>query len=207
MTDKPIQHTPEVLIKAKKQPDIVEVPERLVLAVDGAGGPEKPAFAAAIGALYGVSYGIRFARKGAGRPVFKVGVLEGEWRAEGVDLPLLETPARKTWRWRVQMAVPPDLTQEELDAMVEVVTTKMGGKLEGSEEARRIRLLRTEPARYARILHIGPYSTEPESFEKIDVWLGEQGLSREPWHIEIYLSDPGRTAPEKLKTALLTKLI
>jgi hypothetical protein len=207
MTDKPTQHTPNVLLKAKREPDIVQVPERSVLAIEGEGVPDQPGFAAAIGALYGISYGVRFARKGAGLPVFKVGVLEGEWRAEGVDLSVHEVPAREAWRWRLQMAVPPDLTQREVDEMAESATSKKGGKLEGSEEARRLRVLRIPPARYARLLHVGPYATEPESFDRIDNFLADQGLRREPWHVEVYLSDPGRTPPEKLKTTLLTKLV
>lgn len=207
MTEKPVQYTPDELLKARKEPDIVDVPERLVLAIDGEGGPENPAFAASIGALYGISYGLRFARKGAGRPVFKVGVLEGEWRAEGVDLSVHEVPAREAWRWRLQMAVPPDVSPEELEATVSAAATKKGGKLYGSEEARRLILAQPEPGEFARILHVGPYATEPESFERIAAFLADRGLARKPWHVEVYLSDPGRTAPEKLKTALLTKLV
>jgi hypothetical protein len=206
MSTKPFLPTPEALIKAKKNPDLVDVPARLVLALDGSGGPEHPGFALAIGALYGISYTLRFARKKAGLPVFKVGVLEGEWRAEGEGLSLEDVPSPDQWRWRLQMGVPEDMTEGELSAGVEVATTKRGGKLEGSEEAKRIRLLRLEPARFARILHMGPYATEPESFAKIGDFLATEGLKREPWHVEVYLSDPGRTAPAKLKTALLTKI-
>ena len=207
MSDKPLIPTPDALIKGKKEADLVEVPDRLVLALDGEGGPGEPGFGSAIGALYGISYGLRFARKKAGQAVFKVGVLEGEWRAEGEDLPLNEVPSQDSWRWRVQMCVPPDVTEEEVQEVVEAATTKRRGKLEGSEDARSIRLLPIESARFARILHIGPYATEPESFAKIDKMLSVKGLSREPWHVEVYLSDPSRTAAEKLKTCLLTKVI
>ena len=206
MSDKPILPTPDALIKGKKQPDLVEVPARLVLALDGAGGPGEPAFSSAVAALYGISYTLRFARKKAGRPVFKVGILEGEWRAEGEDYPIHEVPSQDVWRWRLQMCVPPDVTEEELRVVIEAATTKRGGKLEGSEEARRIQLLGIEASRFARVLHVGPYATEPESFAKIDRLLSAQGLNREPWHVEVYLSDPNRTAPEKLKTCLLTKV-
>ena len=206
MSDKPLLPTPEALLKGKGQPDVVEVPTRLVLASHGAGGPTTPAFSAAVGALYGISYTLRFARKAAGRPVFKVGVLEGEWRAEGEDLSIHETPSQDSWRWRMQMCVPADVTEEELGGAVEAATTKRGGKLEGSEEAQRIALVSIESARFARILHVGPYSTEPESFAKINQLLLEHGLGREPWHIEVYLSDPNRTAPDKLKTVLLVKV-
>lgn len=206
MSEKPFLPTPEALIKAKKQPDVVDVPDRVVLALEGAGGPEEPGFTAAVEALYGVAYALRFARKKAGQPVFKVGVLEGEWRAAVGDQPVLEVPARSDWRWRVQLCVPSDVTKGELAAVVEAVTAKRGGKLQGSEEAERIQLTQIKGARFARILHLGPYATEQESFAKIDEMLTNEGLAREPWHVEMYLSDPSRTAPEKLKTALLTKL-
>ena len=206
MTERPFLTTPDALLKGKEQPDLVDVPSRLVVALGGAGGPAEPAFSAAIAALYGISYTLRFARKKAGHPVFKVGVLEGEWRAEGEDFPILEVPSPDAWQWRLQMCVPHNVTEEELRAAVEAATTKRGGKLEGSEQAQRIELVGIEPARFARVLHVGPYSTEPESFAKIDQLLAQQGLRREPWHIEVYLSDPNRTAPEKLKTGLLTKV-
>ena len=206
MTEKPFLPTPNALLKSKTQPDLVDVPSRLVIALGGAGGPEEPLFSASIAALYGISYALRFGRKKAGRPVFKVGVLEGEWRAEGQDLSIREVPSRDAWRWRLQMCVPDDVTKEELKVGVEAATTKRGGKLEGSEQAQRIELLCIEPARFARVLHVGPYSTEPESFAKIDQLLSREGLGREPWHVEVYLSDPSRTAPEKLRTGLLTKI-
>ena len=206
MSEKPFLPTPVALLKAREQPDLVDVPSRLVLALDGAGGPEESVFSAAIAALYGISYTLRFGRKKAGHPVFKIGVLEGEWRVAGEDSSIHEIPSRDAWRWRLQICVPHDVTEEELRVAVETATTRRGGKLEGSEQAQRIRLLGIEPARFARVLHVGPYSAEPESFAKIDQLLYAQGLRREPWHIEVYLSDPNRTAPEKLKTVLLTKV-
>ncbi len=206
MSGKQVSPTPDALLKGKVQPDVVDVPSRLVIALSGIGGPAEPAFSAAIEALYGISYAIRFRRKKAGKDVFKVGSLEGEWRAEGDDLRISEIPSQDAWRWRLQMCVPVDVTPEELRGTVELATNKRGGKLEGSEQARSIELLRIESARFARILHVGPYSTEPESFSKIDELLSDQGLEREPWHLEIYLSDPSRTAPEKLRTCLLTRV-
>ena len=206
MSNKPLLPPPNALLKGKQQPDLVEVPARLVLALHGSGGPTTSAFSAAVGALYGIPYALRFARKKAGRPVFKVGVLEGEWRAEGEGLSIYETPSQDSWRWRMQMCVPSDATEDELGGVVDAATTKRGGKLEGSEEAQRIELLGIEPARFARILHVGPYSTEPDSFAKLDELLLEHGLGREPWHVEVYLSDPNRTVPDKLKTVLLVKV-
>jgi hypothetical protein len=196
--------TPDVLIKAKSKPDIVEVPARLVLAVSGSGGPGEPEFSAAVAALYGIAYALRGARKKAERPVFKVGALEAEWWVAGTDPPAHEAPDRSAWRWRLQMAVPADLTQDELAAAVEEAAAKRGGKLAGNEAVRRLQLLPLAAGRYARVLHVGPYATESESIAKIAQMLSAQGLAREPRHVEVYISDPNRTAPAKLKTVLLT---
>ena len=63
MSDKPFLPTPDELLKGKRQPELVEVPARLVIALDGAGGPGEPAFASSVAVLYGISYTLR-AREG-----------------------------------------------------------------------------------------------------------------------------------------------
>lgn len=199
---KPASPTPEVLLKAKTKADLVEVPARSVLAIEGAGPPEDPAFAAAIGALYGISYTLKFARKKAGLGDDKVGVLEGEWWSEGHDPPFLAAP-RSSWRWRLQIAVPEAVKKADVRSAIQAATTKKGGKLEGSREAERIRLVKKPRQRFGRILHVGPYAEETKSIAQIETLLESEGLSRYAWHIEVYLSDPNRTAPEKLKTVLL----
>jgi hypothetical protein len=203
---KPTSPTPEALLKPKAKPDIIELPARKVIAREGAGGPEEPQFGVAIGALYGVAYPMKFARKKVGRSDHKVGVLEGEWWAEGENLPVHEVPARETWRWRVQIAVPDDTTDADVQDAVTATTTKKGGRLEGSEEVKKVALVDKEAARFARILHKGSYATEPESFARMKELLDAEGLESARWHVEVYLSDPSRTAPDKLKTTLLLPL-
>lgn len=198
--------TPDALLKPRKKPDVVALAERRVICRSGEGGPELPAFEAAVGALYGVAYTLKFARKAAGRENLKVGVLEGVWWAEGVDLPLDRIPDRETWRWRVRIAVPDDTTDDEVAAAIEAVTTRKGGKLEGSDEARKVSLTTLPAGRFGRILHIGPYAEEPRSFATLNELLAEQGVEAGHGHVEIYLSDPSRTAPERLRTGLLLPL-
>jgi hypothetical protein len=60
--------------------------------------------------------------------------------------------------------------------------------------------------RVGRILHVGPYGKEPASFELIAQVLGKAGLAAALTHIEVYLNDPSRTRPDKLKTVLLREL-
>ena len=189
-------------MKAKAKPDLVEVPARSVLAIEGAGPPDDPGFAAAIGALYGIAYTLKFARKKAGLGDDKVGVLEGEWWSKGRDPSVLAAP-RGSWRWRLQIAVPEGVKKADVRSSIQAATTKKGGKLEASREAERIGLVKKARQRFARILHVGPYAEEPRSIAQIEALLENEGLSREAWHVEVYLSDPNRTAPEKLKTVLL----
>ena len=192
---------PAVLLGATTTPDVVEVPARSAVAIDGAGPPDDPGFQAAMGALYGVAYGLKFARKPGGRD-FRIGPLEGRWWAEGAPEGILLAP-RDTWRWRLRIAVPDDVVEADVAAVVRAAVAKKGGKLEGSEEARRVALERIPATRAGRILHVGPYATEPESFARMGEALAAAGLRRARPHVEIYLSDPRRSKPEALKTVLL----
>ena len=207
MPDKAVSPTPDVLLKAKRKPDVVIVPARHVIALRGAGSPDAPAFAAAVGALYGIAYAMRFARKKTDLPVFKVGTLEGVWWAEGDDLPTDRVPDREDWRWQVRITMPGDATGEEVAAAVTAVTARRGGKLENSSEARAVELLALDESRCARVLHVGPYADEPATFILIDEMLAGQGMRRGDRHVEVYLSDPARTPPEKLRTVLLAPLL
>ncbi len=206
MTDKPLVPTPDALTKARAKPELVEVPARTVIAVDGEGGPSAPGFADAVQALYTIGYTLRFARKDEGLTPFKVGPLVGEWRAEGSHPVAGGVPAPDDWLWTLQIGVPDDVTMDEVEHAISAASNKPKGKLAENAEAARIQLRTIGEGHFARILHVGPYATEPESFEKINTLLTERDLGREPWHVEVYLSDPGRTSPEKLKTSLLVRI-
>jgi len=195
---------PAVLLDATTTPDVVELPARSAVALGGAGPPEDPGFQRAVGALYGVAHGLRFARKAGGRD-FKIGPLEGRWWAEGAPERGLQAP-RHTWRWRLRIAVPDDVAESDVAAIVHAAVTKKGGKLEGSEEALRVALERIPVMRVGRILHVGPYATEPASFTRMEEALAAAGLRRARPHVEVYLSDPRRSKPEKLKTVLLGEI-
>jgi len=198
-----ITSAPQELFAATKKPDIVTVPARLVLALSGEGSPHSAEFTASIGALYGVAYGLKFRRKQATGLDFKVGPLVGIWQAAGVQVGAGQVPAEDTWRWTVQLDVPGDVTREDVEETIRTAVAKRGGKLEGSAYAPRVALVEVPARRYGRILHVGPYADEPASFEAIAAALASEGLSREPWHVEVYMSDPGRVAPDKLRTVLL----
>jgi len=195
---------PSALLDATPEPDLVEVPARTVLAIDGAGSPEGDAFGRSIGAIYGAAYGLKFTRRDRGDS-FNIGPLEGRWWAEGVEEGVLQAP-KEAWRWRLRIAVPDDVGEAELAEIVRAATSRKGAKLEGDEEARRVAIERLPRATLGRILHVGPYSEEPRSFARIDAAVAAAGRRPARPHVEIYLSDPRRTSPVKLRTVLLREL-
>ena len=196
---------PAALLEATAEADVVDVPARTVLAIDGAGPPDGEAFQKSVGALYGAAYGLKFARKTDGGG-FKIGPLEGRWWAEGVPEGLAAPPPREAWRWRLRIAMPDGVRASDLAEVVRAAVSRKGGKLEGSAEARRVRLERVPRARLGRVLHVGPYADEPRSFSRVDAAVAAAGLRPARVHLEIYLSDPRRTAPARLRTVLLREL-
>ena len=120
---------PAALLDAAPEPDVVDVPARTVLAVDGAGPPDGDAFRRSVGALYGAAYGLKFARKKEGRGEFKIGPLEGRWWAEGARS-RASAPPIDQWRWRLRMAVPDAVDEHALADVIQAATMKKGGKLE-----------------------------------------------------------------------------
>ncbi len=195
---------PPALYQATLDAEVVEIAARTALAIAGAGGPEQEAFARSLRALYGVAYTLKFGRRPAGRD-FRIGPLEGCWWAEGAESPFGAAP-RETWRWRLRIAVPEDVSAAEVAGAVRTATTRKGGKLEGSPEAARVELERIPAASMGRVLHVGPYADEARSFEKIRAALEATGRKGRLAHLEVYLSDPRRTRPERLETVLLREV-
>ncbi len=202
----PASAAPAALITATKNAEVVEVPARLVLTLSGEGSPSSPEFEASIAALYGIAYGLKFRRKKGGGQDFKVGPLVGIWWAVEAPTEPGQVPPENAWRWAVQLDVPADVTHGDVQETIGEAVAKRGGKLEGNQYAKRVALVLEPARRFGRILHLGSYADEPASFETIGARLKSEGLVREPWHIEVYLSDPGRVPADKLKTVLLAPL-
>ena len=196
---------PRELVKATGIADIVAVPRRRCLAIDGAGSPKDAAFAEAIGALYGTAYALKFARKRAKQSDFKVGPMEGHWSAD-VPPGATRRPSADKWRWRLRIGVPAGITKDDVARIKRDVVGKKGGKLEGSAVVAHVFLESVPAQRVGRMLHVGPYSNEADSFDLIDTTLSRAGLAPAPTHIEVYLDDPSRTRPQALRTVLLREL-
>ncbi len=195
---------PLELLKASAAPEVVTVPARKVVAIEGPGSPHTKAFRESLGALYGAAYGLKFARKKAGDGEFKVGALEGRWWAEGA--PKHGKPPMKCWRWRMRIAVPGDVSDKELAAVIKAAIEKKGGKLEGSAAAERVFLEKIPKVKMGRILHLGHFATEHKSFARLDAHLAAQGLEPSRTHLEIYLTDPNKVPESKLRIGLMREL-
>lgn len=182
-----------------KEPALVEVPAFAFAMIDGRGNPEKSAeFQAAIGALYSAAYTLKFLPKKHPEfevPEFTVMQLESLWwsgEQDGLAIDRIDT-----WQWTLMIMLPdavtPVLFAEALD---EARRKKPQAALE------QLRLERFEEGLSAQIMHVGPYEAEVPTIERLHAFIAEQGCTPRGRHHEIYLGDPRRTAPERLKTVL-----
>jgi hypothetical protein len=196
---------PAALVTAGRSADVVSVPRRCCLAIDGAGSPQTPVFQQAVAALFGVAQALKFARKKDGRPDFRVGPLEGHWSADA-NGGVTGRPPPERWRWRLRIGIPADVTKALVEILKTDVTDKMRRKGEPSVAVAGV-FLETVPAqRLGRILHVGSYADEPESLASIDHALERKGLIAAPTHIEVYRKDPRRARAAAPETVLLREL-
>jgi hypothetical protein len=205
-TAKPATHpplpTPEALIDATIHPDVVRIPERRVIALDGVGPPESATFVPSIGAIYAIAYGIKFAQKAKGRD-FRIGPVESRWWAEP-PVAFGDAP-RETWRWQLRLAIPAGVTDRDLAAAVEALNEKPRHKPDVAGAAKSVKLITLEAQTLGRVLHIGPYGEEARSLEAARTALIDAGLQPKGPFIEVYLSDPRHTASSRLRTVLLVE--
>ena len=184
--------------QAKKgQFRIVEVPDLQYLMIDGHGDPNSsPAFAEALETLYPVAYSLKFASKLTLDRDYAVMPLEGLWWAD--DYSVFATGSKADWDWTLLMLVPDWIGQDMVEAAVATSLAKNG--------PRRFDDLRFETLREGlcvQTLHVGSFDAEAEVLARMhQEFIPEHGLEMTGKHHEIYLSDPRRTAAEKLRTIL-----
>lgn len=179
-----------------KEPVFVDVPAMEFAMVDGEGDPNaSKAFQEAIGALYGVAYTAKFAAKKAGIRDVLVMPLEGLFWTEGSDAFI---PADKgRWHWTLMLMEPAAVTRRLFDESVRALRER-----KNPPGLSRVRLERFREGRAAQILHLGPYSAEQPTIERLHAFIRENGYRLSGKHHEIYMGDPRRSAPEKLKTVI-----
>ena len=177
-----------------KEPAVVEVPPLRYLMVDGEGDPNTAsAYAEAIEALFSVSYTAKFmVKKGPQAIDYGVMPLEGLWWSD--DLSAFRTGAKDCWKWTAMILQPDFVSDEVIGAAIEEVRARK--KLPGVD---RLRLDRLTEGRCAQILHVGPFSDEGPTIERLHAFITGQSALRGKHH-EIYLSDTRRIEPAKWKT-------
>lgn len=193
-----MEHSLEASYRARRTPAWVGPPSGQFLMVDGRGDPNTvPEYAASIGALYPLAYGLRFALKRAGTVDAKVLPLEGLWSlADGRHH--WTAADRAAWCWTMMIRVPDQVTAE----LLEQVREQAGRKADVSPRLADVRLDRYHEGLCAQVLHVGPYDQEGPTIEGLHAFIEAAGRHLSGDHHEIYLSDPGRTAPERLRTIL-----
>ena len=179
---------------------IVEVPELSFLMIDGRGDPNSSeAYQDALGALCGIAYTLKSTlKKSDPERDFKVAPLEGLWWADAEAPSMAELQAdRDAWNWTLMIAVPDAVTAAELTAAVGAAARRRPLPAAAS-----VRLERVAEGLAAQIMHVGPYSAEAPTIERLHAFVAAEGYELRGRHHEIYLGDPRRTAPERLKTVI-----
>jgi hypothetical protein len=183
------------LFSAHQRPELIVVPELTYLMIDGHGDPNVAAeYRAAIEALYGLSFALKFAIKRTGGPDYTVAPLEGLWWAD--DLADFSLGNKSHWDWTMMIMQPGEVTHELYERTAAEVAAKKGSA------ANQVRLEHFEEGQAAQILYIGPYSDEGPSIRRLHAFIDEHGYQKRGKHHEIYLGDPRRTKPERLKTII-----
>jgi hypothetical protein len=178
---------------------LVELPPRTCVMIDGDGAPEESAFAARMPGLYSTAYPLHFALKRRGINE-RVWPLEGLWWSTDSITNLDDvfgTTARTTWRWTLFICLPEQASQAEFDEALAVGRSKLAPEFASS-----LRIDSFEEGLAAQIMHFGPYSEERPTIEKLHAGIAAARLTPRGQHHEIYLGDPRRAAPEKLRTIL-----
>jgi len=186
-TQKPLQPLP-------KEVSIVDVPDMNFLMIDGEGAPTSPQYMAAIETLFPVAYALKFRVKKAKGIDYSVLPLETLWWVD--DMTQFSVDQKDEWKWTAMIMQPKHVTEDDVKAAVEQVEKK-------NPPARgKVRFECFHEGKAAQIMHIGPYSAEAPKIQKIHAAIKVNGHNLSGKHHEIYLNNPTKMAPEKLKTIL-----
>lgn len=181
---------------AKRTPTIVDVPSRPFLMIDGYGDPNTAQeYQDAIEALYPIAYGLRAAIKSVTGDAYTVMPLEGLWWVP--DMSEFDPTDKSNWFWTAMICLPDVVTDAMVAEVIPAVTAEK--KLIAGPRAR-VEDFREGVA--AQILHIGPYADEAPTIRELHEFITGNGHRLAGKHHEIYLSDPRRVNPAKMRTII-----
>lgn len=198
----------------KTKPSIVEVPAMNFITVAGCGDPNEEGglYSQAMELLYGLSYTIKMSKMGAtkidGYFEYVVPPLEGLWWIDGYEVSGIPIEDKSKFQW-ISMIRQPEFVTKEVFAWAQ---EELAGKKPGLDLAR-AQFKTFEEGLCAQIMHLGSYDDEPASLKELVNFLKTEGYTEDisgqfeayplqKRHHEIYLNDPRKTAPEKLKTVI-----
>lgn len=176
-------------------PCIIEIPPMSYLAFDGHGNPNtSPLFDLATGALYPLAYGIKFMAKARNQD-FVVGPLEGLWWHH--DHEVFLSGNKDLWQWTLLLPLPPFIAEADCEKAREQVAKK-----KNPSGLDRVYFCSMDEGLCVQQLYRGSYDNEHGTIAAMHQWAADHGYGLRAKHHEIYLSDPRRTEPEKLKTII-----
>lgn len=175
----------------------VDVPPRNFLMIDGKGDPNtSQEYQHAIEALFALSYNIKFMiKKGPSGIDYGVMPLEGLWWAE--DMSKFSTEDKSNWLWTMMM-MQPEVVSEEIVASA----TQQVKKKKDPPALSRIRFESFTEGKAAQIMHIGPFTEEGPTIERVHQFIWDSGHELGGKHHEIYLSDIRKADPSKWRTVI-----
>lgn len=186
----------ELYLPSAKECSVVDVPELQFLMIDGHGDPNtSDEYREALEALYAMSYTLKFLSKQKEDIDYVVMALEGLWWTD--DMADFSEDDKSAWSWTSMIMQPSHLAADHVEAAVEQVRSKKNPPA--------LDKVRFEPFREGlsvQIMHIGPYAEEAPTIARLHRFAGDNGYQLRDRHHEIYLSDPRRAAPEKLRTVI-----
>jgi len=179
-----------------QKPGIVEVPEMNFIAVRGTGDPNEPdgEYKKAVGLLYGIAFTVKMSYKGShkmeGYFPYVVPPLEGLWQQSGAKQ--IDYAHKENFEWISMIRLPDFVTKEDTEKK--------------QSDFSKVQFFPYKEGLCVQCMHIGIYDDEPETIQKMNSFIQQNGyvddFSEMRLHHEIYLSDPRRTAPEKLRTVI-----
>jgi hypothetical protein len=175
---------------------IVEVPPMNFIMLDGQGNTNtSQEYTEAVQALYTGAYTLKFKVKKELGVDYPVMALEGLWWVD--DMREFSTERKEDWKWTMMIMQPEIITPALFtQAVSEAIARK------GQPALTKLRLERFKEGMAAQILYFGPYAGEGPTLIRLHQFIREKGFSNSGKHHEIYLGDPRRTAPEKLRTVI-----
>jgi hypothetical protein len=175
---------------------VADVPEFQFLMIDGSGDPNtSQAYQESLETLYTMSYYLKFFSKNSLNIDYVVMPLEGLWWT--ADMAVFSMDDKSAWDWTAMIMQPAHLTAADVEAAAEEV-----GRSKNPPAIDRMRFEAFREGLSVQIMYFGPYADEGPTIARLHEFAADEGYRLRGKHHEIYLGDPRRTAPEKLRTVI-----